>query len=739
MLRSDTDSVSFERIINVPARGIGDKTIEVLRAADAREDGSTWAAIEAAARGELPALGARARGALADFAALVRRLRTRVGILALPELLDEALEASGYRAMLADGSEDGEERWANLLELRSVTTRYDDLTPEDALDRLLEETALVADQDSYEGDADAVTLITLHAAKGLEFPIVFIAGLEEGLFPHSRALDDEKELEEERRLAYVGITRAKRRLYLSHAWRRATWGMGQAAVPSRFLLEIPAELMVGPQLGAGAPDRDLDLDLVFGARRATRFGTPTRGAGPRLPAGERPARRAWPRRGVPPVARPGGEARGVRVGGAVRQPRDRPRTVRRGRRNAAGGPATASARHPRRAPVPRRGSGAPRPLGGRHRGDLQAHPERRGGHGGVQGSRGRPQADAREPGQPRDHRVTLDADGLAAIVTLDDFEPLARAAMDPGAYDYVAGGAWEETSLAENVAAWRRRRFRPRVLVDASQVDASTTMLGARSALPVAIAPMAVQGLGHPDGEAAAIRGAAAAGVPYILSTTSSCSIEEVAAAAPDAHPLVPALRPGGHGRIALAGRASGRRGLWRDRPDGRPARPRLPRTRPAVRVRAPAARQLPRHPGDPRQPPSRHARRGHDPDGLDVFAERLDATLTWDDLATIRGWSDLPFVLKGILTAEDARLAVDHGVDGIVVSNHGARQLDRVPGTADVLGEVVAAVDGRTEVWVDGGIRRGLDIAMALALGARGVLVGRPVYWALAAGGAPA
>jgi DNA helicase-2/ATP-dependent DNA helicase PcrA len=216
---------------------------------------------------------------LTDFALLVRRLRTRVGVLPLPELLDEVLEASGYRAMLADGSEDGEERWANLLELRAVTTRYDDLAPEDALDRLLEETALVADQDSYEGDADAVTLITLHAAKGLEFPVVFIAGLEEGLFPHSRALDDEKELEEERRLAYVGITRAKRRLYLSHAWRRATWGMGQASVPSRFLLEIPAELMVGPQFG-GADERDLDLDLVFGARRTSRFGTPARGGGP---------------------------------------------------------------------------------------------------------------------------------------------------------------------------------------------------------------------------------------------------------------------------------------------------------------------------------------------------------------------------------------------------------------------------------------------------------------------------
>ncbi len=285
ILRSDTDSVSFERIINVPARSIGDKTVEVLRAAAAAdpatgEPSNTWSAIERAARGELAGIAPRTRGALADFAAFVRRMRDRIGVLPLPELLDEVLESSGYRAMLADGSEEGEERWANLLELRSVTTRYDDLEPEDALDRLLEETALVADQDSYEGDADAVTLITLHAAKGLEFPVVFIAGLEEGLFPHSRALDDERQLEEERRLAYVGITRAKRRLFLSHAWRRATWGMGQAAVPSRFLLEIPAELMVGPRLGGlDEPDRDLDLDLVFGARRTSRFGTPVRGGG----------------------------------------------------------------------------------------------------------------------------------------------------------------------------------------------------------------------------------------------------------------------------------------------------------------------------------------------------------------------------------------------------------------------------------------------------------------------------
>jgi DNA helicase II / ATP-dependent DNA helicase PcrA len=276
VLRSDTDVVSFERIINVPARAIGDKTVEALRSATARDGLSTWEAIEAAvaATHGLETLASRTRNSLTDFAILIRRLRTRIGVLPLPELLDEVLEASGYRAMLADGSEEGEERWANLLELRSVTTRYDDLSPEDALDRLLEETALVADQDSYEGGSDAVTLITLHAAKGLEFPIVFIAGLEEGVFPTGRAIDAEREMpprtelmEEERRLAYVGITRAKRRLHLTHASRRVFRGMGQLSIPSRFLLEIPAELMEGPLLvegeGAAGP---LDLDLVFGRR-----------------------------------------------------------------------------------------------------------------------------------------------------------------------------------------------------------------------------------------------------------------------------------------------------------------------------------------------------------------------------------------------------------------------------------------------------------------------------------------
>jgi DNA helicase-2/ATP-dependent DNA helicase PcrA len=289
ILRNDSDQVSFERILNVPARGIGEKSLEALRAAAAAiapegEVAATyWGAINAAAEGRIEALGSRARTALGGFAALVARLRTRIGVLPLPELLDAVIEESGYRAMLADGSEEGEERWANLLELRSVTTRYDDLTPDDALDRFLEETALVADQDSYEAGADAVTLITLHAAKGLEFPVVFIAGMEEGVFPHSRSLDDEKQLEEERRLAYVGITRAKRRLFLSHAARRATWGSGGLSVPSRFLFEIPAALMTGPRLER-ADDFDddvgqVDPDLVFGRRLGSRFGTPIRSGG----------------------------------------------------------------------------------------------------------------------------------------------------------------------------------------------------------------------------------------------------------------------------------------------------------------------------------------------------------------------------------------------------------------------------------------------------------------------------
>lgn len=297
VLRNDHDQVAFERILNVPPRGIGGKTIEEVRRQAEARGGSVWEGILAAA--ESPELAGRARHALSDFGGMVGRLRARVGLLPVPQLLDEVLEQSGYRAMLSDGTAEGEERWANLLELRAVVERYADLTPEDALDRLLEETALVADQDSYARDADAVTLITLHAAKGLEFPVVFIGGMEEGVLPHSRSLDDERQMAEERRLAYVGMTRAMQRLYLTHAASRVTFGRGGFSVPSRFLLEIPASLLHGPRLLSDddAWDEDqrpaeersggiLDLDVVFGRDRAVARRSTVRSIGPRhLPPG----------------------------------------------------------------------------------------------------------------------------------------------------------------------------------------------------------------------------------------------------------------------------------------------------------------------------------------------------------------------------------------------------------------------------------------------------------------------
>ena len=299
LLRNDHDGAAFERIANVPPRGLGARSLEALRDLAATRGGDVWAALGAAASGE-GELTARARLAIGGLRAAIERLRRRVGLMALPELLDATLEETGYRAMLMDGSQDGEDRWANLLELRDVVQRYGDLDPEDALDRLLEETALVADQDAYAGDSDKVTLITLHAAKGLEFEVVFICGLEEGVFPHARSLEDPRQMEEERRLAYVGLTRARKRLYLTHAAQRATWGRSGFSVPSRFLLEIPADLMHGPRLVSRDEEDDdqrpaderlggYDLSAVIGRRASDARLVSRRPVGPvgprRLPPG----------------------------------------------------------------------------------------------------------------------------------------------------------------------------------------------------------------------------------------------------------------------------------------------------------------------------------------------------------------------------------------------------------------------------------------------------------------------
>ena len=247
LARNPADRVALERVINVPVRGIGSKTVAELRAwADGR-DASLWAAVEAAA--DNANLATRSRAALGGFAELVRGLVTLAEVEPTSSVMEACLERSGLRAALEDGTEDGEERWANLVELRNHAAEFDEVAAPEGLARFLEEVALVSDQDTLEERPDRVTLITLHAAKGLEFPIMFMVGLEEGLLPYARALDDERELEEERRLAYVGMTRAKDRLFLVHARHRSAWGSGGVEVePSRFLADLPEDLL---EVGGG--------------------------------------------------------------------------------------------------------------------------------------------------------------------------------------------------------------------------------------------------------------------------------------------------------------------------------------------------------------------------------------------------------------------------------------------------------------------------------------------------------
>jgi len=321
--------------------------------------------------------------------------------------------------------------------------------------------------------------------------------------------------------------------------------------------------------------------------------------------------------------------------------------------------------------------------------------------------------------------VTATADRLASIHRLADFEAEALRTMEPDAYDYVAGGAWDEETLADNEAAWTRYLLRPRVLVDVNAVDTSSQAFKAPIAMPLAIAPMAVHGLAHPDAEVATARAAAIAGVPFTLSTMSTCSIEAVAAAAPDGNHWFQLYTQSDVARTRSLVERAETAGFTTlmvtvDLPV---LGYRVRELRTDFRLDVPLGNLD--GPGEPAGSGATHA--DHGP---------MSPSLTWADLATIRGWSSMRFVLKGIMTEEDALIALDHGIDGIVVSNHGARQLDRTQATADVLAEIVDAVGDGLEVWVDGGIRRGIDILAALALGARGVLVGRPILWALATAG---
>jgi len=311
-------------------------------------------------------------------------------------------------------------------------------------------------------------------------------------------------------------------------------------------------------------------------------------------------------------------------------------------------------------------------------------------------------------------------------VNLLEFEPLARDRMDPGAWDYVAGGAGDEVTLRENREAYGRIKLRPRVLVDVRTVDLSTTLLGEPVDCPVMVAPMAFQTLAHDEGELAMARAAAACGSVMVVSTMASHRLEEVADAAegPKWFQLYCYReREVTRSLVERAARA-GYRAVC------------ITVDLPRVGQRERDLRngfQLPQH----AQPANFTGLVSHAPDAFaDYIGSLVDPALTWDFVPWLRTVTKLPIVLKGVLTAEDARQAVSHGVDGIVVSNHGGRQLDGVLPTIDVLSEVVAAVDGRLEVFVDGGIRRGTDVAKALALGARAVLVGRPCIWGLAVDG---
>ena len=311
-------------------------------------------------------------------------------------------------------------------------------------------------------------------------------------------------------------------------------------------------------------------------------------------------------------------------------------------------------------------------------------------------------------------------------VCVADFERLAEERLDPGAFGYYAGGAGDELALRDNVEAWSRLRLRPRVLVDVSEVSTGTSVLGTPVSMPVLVAPTAIQRLAHPDGEEGMARAAAAAGTLMCLSTLATATPADVAAAAPQAprwfqlyvfrdrgvtRAFVEQAAEHGYGAIVLTVDA-----------------PRLGRRERDFRTgfRVPVEIVV----------PSMAALGGWAGATPLELLGAIDPSLTWRDLDELRGLSPLPLVLKGVQTAEDARLAVEHGVDAIVVSNHGGRQLDAVAPTAELLPEVVEAVAGRVEVYVDGGIRRGSDVVKALALGAQAVLVGRPALWGLACDG---
>ncbi|MEK7247862.1 MAG: alpha-hydroxy acid oxidase [Chloroflexota bacterium] len=314
-------------------------------------------------------------------------------------------------------------------------------------------------------------------------------------------------------------------------------------------------------------------------------------------------------------------------------------------------------------------------------------------------------------------------------LNLHDLEPLARAKLPAPIFDFIAGGAEDEVTLRANRAAFEAIEFRPRVLVGVSKVDTSTTLLGRTLPFPVGLAPVAMHRLVHPEGETATARAAAQAGALMILSTMSTVSIEDVAAAADG---------PKWFQLYCYRDRAVTERLVKRAETAGYEAlcltvdTPRLGRRERDFRnaLVLPPEAVLVNFLGEIDLESVDSGRFGS---ALAASAASLlDPSLTWESVAWLKSITSMPVLVKGVLTPEDALLAIKHGASGIVVSNHGGRQLDGSPAPITVLAEIAGAVGGHAELIVDGGVRRGTDVVKALALGAKAVLIGRPYIWGL-------
>mmetsp|Transcript_18759 Transcript_18759/g.46084 ORF Transcript_18759/g.46084 Transcript_18759/m.46084 type:complete len:385 (+) Transcript_18759:85-1239(+) len=318
-------------------------------------------------------------------------------------------------------------------------------------------------------------------------------------------------------------------------------------------------------------------------------------------------------------------------------------------------------------------------------------------------------------------------------VNVYEYHAIAKAKLPKMIYDYYASGADDQQTLEDNENGYRRLRFRPRTLVDVSAHDLTTNVFGIKISFPLIVAPTAMQRMAHPEGELATSRAVAKAGTIMTLSSWSTTSLEDVAAAAPGAPrwfqlyvykdrektaQLVKRAEAAGYSAIALTVDT-----------------PRLGRREADIKNQF----QLPDHltmanfaTGD-----NQNTMGASGGSGLAAYvASLIDRSLSWKDVAWLKSITKMGIVVKGVVTAEDARIALDVGCAGILVSNHGARQLDGVVSTIDALEEVVQAVNGRIPVFVDSGVRRGTDIVKALALGATAVCVGRPIVWGLATNG---